>query len=84
MADTTFTTAEEKSNRDLIMATVMLLGAIGVFWYLDSLFQVSVYFWYSLLYVVILSPFMGIMLLSRPFTLKLSFWVGLATAVFLL
>ena len=84
MTETTFTTIEESSNRDLILATVMLLGAIGVFWHLDMVFRVSAYFWYSLLYVTLLSPFIGLVLHARPFTLKLSFWLLLATAVFLL
>ena len=84
MAETTFTTTEEKSNRDLTVATLMLLGAIGTFWHLDSVFQVSAYFWYSLLYLLLLAPFVGLVLHARPFVLKLSFWAVLATAVFLL
>ena len=84
MAQTTFTTTEEASNRDLMVAIGMLLGAVGMFWHLDSLFRVSAYGWYSLLYVLVLSPFVGLVLHRRPFTLKLSFWALLATAVFLL
>ena len=84
MADTTFAAVEEKSNRDLAVAVVMLLGAVGVFWHLDAVFHVSAYFWYSLLYVLVLSPFVGLVLHRRPFILKLSFWAVLVTAVFLL
>jgi hypothetical protein len=82
MTETTFTT-EATSNRDMVLAGVMLLAAVGVFWYLDRLFQVSAYFWYSLFYVAILSPYMGLVLHARPLGIKLSFLVVLATAVFL-
>ena len=84
MADTILTTTEGKSNRDLVIAAMMLLGSVGMFWYLDSLFSVSTYFWYSLLYVGLVSPFGGLILHARPFRLKLAFWVMLVTAVFLL
>ena len=84
MTQTTFTTTEETNNRDLVIASVMLLGAVGMFWHLDSVFHVSAYFYYSLLYLLILSPFWGLVLHKRPFILKLSFWALLATAVFLL
>ena len=82
MTETTFTT-EVTSNRDMVLAGVMLLAAVGVFWYLDRLFQVSAYFWYSLFYVAILSPYMGLVLHARPSGIKLSFLVVLVTAVFL-
>ena len=84
MAETTFTTIEESGNRDLGVATMMLLGAIGMFWYLDATFHVSAYFWYSLLYLLLSLPFVSVVLHARPFTLKLSFWLVLAMAVFLL
>lgn len=84
MAETTFTSTAEKSNRDLAVAVVMLLGAIGMYWHLDSVFHVSAYFWYSLLYLLLLSPFVGLVLHARPLILKLSFWALLGAAVFLL
>ncbi len=84
MADTTLATTEGKSNRDLAVAAMMLLGAVSMFWHLDSVFSVSAYFWYSLLYVAIVSPFGGLVLHARPFRLKLAFWVMLVAAVFLL
>ena len=80
--ETTLTTAET-GNRDIVVAGVMLLAAIGVFWYLDGLFEVSVYFWYSLFYVVILSPFIVLVLHARPLLLKLLFLGVMVTAVFL-
>ena len=82
MTETTFTT-EVTSNRDVVVAGVMLLAAVGVYWYLDGLFEVSAYFWYSLFYVAILSPYVGLILHARPLSLRLSFLVVMATAVFL-
>ncbi|MCB8943113.1 MAG: hypothetical protein H6658_05110 [Ardenticatenaceae bacterium] len=84
MAETTFTTTEEVSNRDVGLAVMMLLGALGLFWHLDSVFRVSAYFWYSLGYVLILSPFVGLVLHKRPLLLRFSFLAALVTAVFFL
>ena len=82
MTETSLTTTET-SNRDMVIAGIMLLSSMGMFWYLDGLFEVSAYFWYSLLYVMILSPFIGVVLHARPLSLKLSFLVVMATAVLL-
>jgi hypothetical protein len=83
MAETTFTTETTTSSRDMVVAGVMLCLAVGVFWYLDGLFHVSAHIWYSLFYLVILSPFVGLVLHARPLSLKLSFLVVMASAVFL-
>jgi hypothetical protein len=82
MNETTFT-REATSNRDIILAGMMLLSAVAVFWYLDGLFHVSAYLWYSLFYVAILSPFLGLVLHARPLSLKLTFLMVMTTAIFL-
>jgi hypothetical protein len=83
MTETTFTTTAAASSRDIVLAGVMIVLAVGLFWYLDGLFHVSAHLWYTLFYLGVLSPFISLVLHARPFIIKLSLLLVMATVVFL-
>ena len=85
MTEIIITRAEEQnSNRDLVLAGLMVLMATAVFTYLSHLFPAVQSLGYSLLFIGLLSPFGGLMLHARPFSYRFAFVGVLTTAVFLL